>query len=80
MLCNLYLCPNKYVVKVFNKIKNNSDNERFDTFIKYYEEYYINLYNYKRWNFFDNPSIQLIILEKFITIKLMDYLKLNLLF
>ena len=30
MLCNLFLCPIEYVVKVFNKIKNNSDNERFD--------------------------------------------------
>ena len=41
MLCNLFLCPIEYVVKVFNKIKNNSDNERFDEFIKYYEDYYI---------------------------------------
>ena len=55
MLCNLYLCPIEYVVIFFCKIKNNSDNERFDEFIKYYEDYYINLYNYKRWNFFDNP-------------------------
>ena len=36
MLCNLFLCPIEYVVKVFNKIKINSDNERFDEFIKYY--------------------------------------------
>ena len=34
MLCNLYLCPINYVLKIFNKIKNNSENEKFDDFIK----------------------------------------------
>ena len=55
MLCNLYLFPIDYVLKIFNKIKNNSENEKFDDFIKYYEDYYIKLFDYKRWNYFDNP-------------------------
>lgn len=54
ILCNLYLCPIEYVVKIFNKIKNISDNVKFEEFIKYYEDYYIKLFDYKRSNFYDD--------------------------
>ena len=54
MINNLYLCHPDYVKIVFYKIKDKSDNENFDKFLKYFEEYYINMYNIKNWNYFNN--------------------------
>ena len=39
---------------MFYKIRDNSDNENFDNFLKYFEDYYIKMYNIKNWNYFNN--------------------------
>ena len=54
MINNLYLCHPDYVKIVFYKIKDKSDNENFDKFLKYFEDYYIKMYNIKNWNYFNN--------------------------
>ena len=54
MINNLYLCHPDYVKIVIYKIRDNSDNENFDKFLKYFEDYYIKMYNIKNWNYFNN--------------------------
>ena len=43
------------IIKVFNRIKENSDNDNLNKFIKYFEDNYIKLYKYKRWYYQYNP-------------------------
>ena len=55
-MCNrLYLCHPDYVKIVFDKNKEKSNNENFNKFLKYYEDEFIKLFNYKRWNYFNDP-------------------------
>ena len=54
MINNLYLCHPDYVVIVFNKIKEQSNNETFNKFLEYFENTFIKKYNVKNWNYFNN--------------------------
>ena len=54
MINNLYLCHPDYVKIVFDKIKENSDNENFDKFLKYFDDNYIKIYKINNWNYYNN--------------------------
>ena len=41
MINNLYLCHPDYVVIVFNKIEEQSNNESFNKFLEYFENTFI---------------------------------------
>ena len=40
---------------VFNKIKSKSDNDEFHKFLTYFEDTYLKLCDYKKWNYFSQP-------------------------
>ena len=56
MITNLYLCEPNYVIPVFNKIKNETENDSFLNFLSYFEETYIKKYGYKNWNYYNNVT------------------------
>ena len=71
MINNLYFCHLDYVKIVFNKIKENSDNENFDKFLKYFDDNYIKIYKINNWNYYNNLTM----LVNHIMLKLIIYFK-----
>ena len=44
----------EYIYDVFELIKEKTDNENFQRFLKYFGDNYLNKYEIKNWNYYDN--------------------------
>ena len=56
MINQIYLCKPEFVKIFFNKIKSKSDD--FNKFLKYFEDTYLKLFDYKKWNYFSQPRFE----------------------
>ena len=36
-----------------NKVKEENDKDNFEQFLNYFEDKYINIYNYQKWNYYN---------------------------
>lgn len=53
-ILNLPFIDPQYVDNVYNLIKEKNNDENFDEFLEYFKDNYINIYQIKNWNYFDN--------------------------
>ena len=79
MINNLYLCQLDYVKIVFNRIKEQSNNENFKKFLEYFENTFIEKYNVKCWKYFNNFRHITNNISEYYNAKLIFYLNKNLL-
>jgi predicted nucleotidyltransferase component of viral defense system len=53
-LLNLPFIEGEYIYDVFELIKEKTNNENFQRFLKYFEDNYLNKNEIKNWNYNDN--------------------------
>ena len=53
-ILNLPFIDPNYIEELINYIKEKNNNEDFNEFFDYFEEIYINKYEIKNWNYFEN--------------------------